>query len=121
MDKILNRWAKTLRSILRIPEMEQDIAQLKVLLEEQELRTASMLALLANQQQQLGEQLGGLRQLFTQRSFAATADGACGNEQLRKLAASLDGLASEIKKCSGVLDGPVGSQRVQQQNDDNQL
>lgn len=90
MEKILHRLAIALRSALHIPNLEQDMEQMKmlleeqkVLLEEQELRTASTLALLANHQQQLGEQIGELRQLLVQKSRSATDAYTSSNEQCR--------------------------------------
>jgi len=104
MNKILHRWEIALRSVLHIPNLEQDMEQMrmlleeqkvlleeqkmlleeqKVLLEEQELRTVSTLALLANHQQQLGEQIGELRQLLVQQSRSITDAYTSTNEQCR--------------------------------------
>lgn len=88
MNKFLHRWKIALRSVLYIPNLEQDMKQMKmlleeqkVLLEEQELRTVSTLALLANHQQQLGEQIEELRQLLVQQSRSTTDVYINNNEQ----------------------------------------
>lgn len=81
MDKILLRLAMALRSILHIPKIELDIEQIKVsleeqkiLIEEQELRTTSTLVLLANHQQQLGEQIEGLKKILLAQLNSSITD-----------------------------------------------
>lgn len=76
MDKLLNRWAAMLRQALRLPEMESEVAQLKVLLEAQEMRTAATLAVLACQQQQMAEQLRTLQKVVLQTTQTTTSAAA---------------------------------------------